>query len=334
MPGNTSDKTTLRLFLQKIQAQYGKANRIWIMDRGIPTEETLREMRASDPPVSYLVGTPRARWDQFKDQFEKLPWQKLRDTVEVKLLAHGDEVYVLAKSQGRQAKEIAIRRRKLVKLLRTLRALRRTRPHPWKRDTLLHKLGAAHKEAGNAWRFVKITVPKARQSVNPDTFRFELLKDKLQDAENRDGHYLLRAFRAGDQAGPLWELYMQLTEIEAAFKTFKSDLHLRPIRHHVGLRIEAHILVCFLAYCLSVTLRKRLEAHAPGLTPRAVLETLSGILMLDVHLPLVDGRELVLPRYTQPEREHRLVLEKVGWALPAQPPPRIRPPRISAAAKG
>ena len=333
MPGNTSDKTTLKLFLQKIQAQYGQAKRIWIMDRGIPTEETLQEMRQSDPPVSYLVGTPRARWDQFKAELEKVPWQKLRDTVEVKLLALGDEVYVLVKSQGRRAKETAIRRRKLARLLRTLRALRRTRQHPWKRDTLLHKLGAAHKEAGKAWGFVKITVPAAHQLVNRDTFQFAVLKDKLKDAQERDGHYLLRAFRAGDQAGPLWELYMQLTKIEAAFKTLKSDLHLRPIRHHLELRIEAHILVCFLAYCLSVTLRKRLEAHAPGLMPQAVLETLSGILMLDVHLPLADGRELVLPRYPQPEPEQRLVLEQLGWELPAQPPPRIRSPQLPAAGK-
>jgi hypothetical protein len=304
------------------------------MDRGIPTEETLQDMRQSEPPVSYLVGTPRARWEQFKEEFEKLPWEKLRDTIEVKLLAHGQEAYVLAKSQGRRAKERAIRRRKLARLLRTLRGLRRTRQRPWKRDTLLLKLGAARKEAGKAWSFVQLTVPKPRQPVHRDTFGFELLKDKLQEAQERDGHYLLRAFRAGDQAGALWELYMQLSEIEAAFKTLKSELHLRPIRHHVQLRIEAHILVCFLAYCLSVTLRKRLEAHAPGLTPRAVLQTLSGILMLDVHLPLVDGRELVLPRYTQPEPEHRLVLEKLGWELPPQPPPRIRCAQVPKASKG
>ncbi len=324
MPGNTSDRTTLRLFLQKIQTQYGQARRVWVMDRGIPTEETLEEMRQSDPPVGYLVGTPRVGWDQFKDRFEKVPWQKLRDTIQVKLLSQDKEVYVLAKSEGRRQKETAIRRRKLARLLRTLRMLRRTRQRPWKRDTLLHKLGAAHKQAGKAWGFVKITLPKARQPVNRDTFQFELLKDKLKDAQQRDGHYLLRGFDAGDQAGPLWERYMQLSEIEAAFKTLKSDLQLRPIRHHVELRIEAHILVCFLAYCLSLTLRKRLEAHAPGLTPRAVLETLSDILMLDVHVPLADGRQLVMPRYTQPEAEHRLVLEKLGWDLPPQPPPRIR----------
>ena len=333
MPGNTNDKTTLRLFLEKIQAQYGQANRIWIMDRGVPTEEILKEMRQSDPPVSYLVGTPRARWDQFKEEFEKVPWQKLRETIEVKLLAQDQEVYVLAKSQGRREKETAIRRRKLVKLLRTLRVLRRTRQRPWRRDTLLHKLGAAHKEAGRAWGFVKITLPAARQPVNRQTFSFELLKAKLREAEHRDGHYLLRAFGAGDQAGSLWEMYMQLTEIEAAFKTLKSDLQLRPIRHHLEQRIEAHILVCFLAYCLHVSLRKRLQAHAPGLTPRAVLETLSGILMLDVHLPLADGRQLVLSRYTQPEPEQRLVLEKLPWELPPQPPPRIRAQEASAALK-
>ena len=334
MPGNTNDRTTLKGFLQKIQTQYGQARRIWVMDRGVPTEETLQEMRQSDPPVGYLVGTPRARWEQFQEQWEKVPWQKLRDTIEVKLLSQGEEVYVLAKSQGRRQKETAIRRRKLARLLRTLRVLRRTRQRPWKRDTLLHKLGAAHKEAGKAWSFVKITVPKARQAVNRDTFQFELLQDKLQEAQQRDGHYLLRGFGAGDQGGPLWERYMQLSEIEAAFKTLKSDLQLRPIRHHVEPRIEAHILVCFLAYCLSVTLRKRLQAHAPGLTPRAVLETLSGILMLDVHIPLADGRELMMPRYTQPEAEHRLVLEKLGWELPPQPPPRIRRAQVQGPANG
>lgn len=324
MPGNTSDKTTLRAFLEKIEKQYGKAKRIWVMDRGIPTEETLQQMRESDPPVSYLVGTPRARWQEFEKQLAPLSWQKIRDAVEVKVFAQGEEMYVLAKSEGRRAKEVAMRRRKLARLLRTLRALRRARERSWKRDTLLLKLGAARKEAGRAWNFVQITLPKAGEEVNPTTFSFQLLKDKLKAAELSDGHYLLRCFRAGDQGGTLWEIYMQLTEVEAAFKNLKSDLHIRPFRHHLEQRIEGHILVCFLAYCLSVTLRKRLAAHAPGLTARSVLETLSGILMIDVHLPLADGRELILPRYTQPEKEHRLVFDKLGWELPPQPPPRIR----------
>ena len=334
IPGNTRDKTTRQFFLEKIQAQYGKANRIWIMDRGIPTEATWQAMRQSDPPVSYLVGTPRERGDQFQDQFEKRPWQKWRATIEVKLLAHEQEVHGLAKSQGRRAKEIAIRRHKLAKLLRPLRALRRPRQHPGKRDPLLHKLGAAHKEAGRAWNFVQFPVPAAGQPVNRSTFQFALWKDKLREAEARAGHSLLRAFQAGDQPGPLWTSYLQLTEIEAAFKALKLDLPLRPIRHPVQPRIEAHIRVCFRAYGLHVTLRKRLEAHAPGLTPKAVRETLSGLLMRDVHLPLADGRELVLPRYTQPEPEQRLVLAKLGWALPPQPPPRIRSPQALTTLKG
>jgi hypothetical protein len=328
MAGNTSDKTTLRAMVQKVQGQYGTVQRIWVMDRGIPTEETLQEMRTSDPPVSYLVGTPRARWTQFAAQLQTQPWEKIRDTVEVKLFRHEGEIYVLAKSEGRQAKEVAIRRRKLVRLLRTLRALRRTRARPWKRDTLLEKLGAARKEAGRAWGFVKIQKPKAKQPVNRQTFAFELLKDKLEAAELRDGHYLLRAFQAGEQAGSLWSMYMQLTQIEAAFKCLKSELRIRPIRHHVERRVEAHIFVCFLAYCLHVTLRLRLQAHASGLTPQAVLEKLSTILMLDVELPLADGRELVMARYTQPEPEHQLVLQKLGWNLPAQPPPRIRAAQV------
>jgi len=324
MAGNTSGNTTLWEFVQKIEAQYGKANRIWVMDRGIPTEAVLQQMRASDPPVSYLVGTPRARWQQFEEQLQKLPWERVREGVEVKLFAHEGELYVLAKSEGRQAKETAIRRRKLARLLRTLRRLRRERERPLKRDTLLLKLGAARKEAGRAWGFVKLTVPKPKAPVNRETFRFELLRDKLKAAQLRDGHYLLRSYQTGQPAGSLWELYMQLTEIEAAFKCLKSDLRMRPIHHQLEVRIEAHIFVAFLAYCLSVTLRKKLQAHAPGLTPRAVLEKLSTILMLDVHLPLVDGRELVMARYTQPEPEHQVVLEKLGWRLPPQPPPRIR----------
>jgi hypothetical protein len=219
--------------LQKIQSQYGQARRIWIMDRGIPTEETLNEMRQSDPPVGYLVGTPRGRWEELKEAFAGVPWQKLREGVEVKLVSQGQEVYVLAKSQGRREKERAMRRKKLARLLRTLRALRRTRQRLWKRDTLLHKLGAAHKEAGAAWRFVKITLPKPRQPVNRDTFQFELLTDKLQEAQERDGHYLLRGFNAGDQAAPLWERYMQLSEIEGAFKTLKPERCSSVWEHHL-----------------------------------------------------------------------------------------------------
>lgn len=121
----------------------------------------------------------------------------------------------------------------------------------------------------------------------------------------------------------LWQRYVELTEIEAAFKNLKSDLALRPFHHQLERRMEAHTFVAFLGYCLAATLRQRLRVHAPGLTPKAVLEKLATIQMLDVWMPTTDGRWLVLPRYTQPEEEHQLVLEKLKLELPAQPPPRI-----------
>jgi Transposase DDE domain len=321
MEGNTSDRTTLRGFLSKIETQYGRARRVWLMDRGIPTEEVLTEMRAPEREVFYLVGTPRGKIQQYEKKWLELPWQKVRDSVEVKLFAEEGELYVLAKSAGRRAKEQAIRRRKLVRLLWKLRDLRRKSPT---RDQLLLRIGAARKEAGRAFGFVRILLPKEGEAVTRQTFTFKLDKDKLQKAELRDGHYLLRSNLTGEDAAVLWELYLQLTQIEAAFRTLKSELGLRPIYHQLENRVEAHILVAFLAYALSVTLKQRLQALAPGLTPRAVLEKLATLQMLDVCLPTTDGRWLIMPRYTQPEPDQALMLHQLNLSLPSQPPPRIK----------
>jgi hypothetical protein len=321
MEGNTSDRTTLRGFLAKIEAQYGRARRVWLMDRGIPTEEVLQQMRAPEREVFYLVGTPRGKIQQYEKKWLELPWQKVRESVEVKLFAEEGELYVLAKSAGRRAKEHAIRRRKLVRLLWKLRDLRRKSPA---RDQLLLRIGAAKKDAGRAFGFVRIHLPQEGESVTRQTFTFQPDKGKLQKAELRDGHYLLRSNLVGEDATVLWELYLQLTQIEAAFKTLKSELGLRPIYHQLENRVEAHILVAFLAYALSVTLKQRLQALAPGLTPRAVLEKLATIQMLDVCLPTTDGRWLIMPRYTQPEPDQALMLHQLNLSLPSQPSPRIK----------
>jgi len=321
MEGNTSDRTTLRGFLTKIETQYGRARRVWLMDRGIPTEEVLTEMRAPEREVFYLVGTPRGKIQQYEKKWLALPWQKVRESVEVKLFAEEGELYVLAKSEGRRAKEQAIRRRKLVRLLWKLRDLRRKSPA---RDQRLLRLGAAKKEAGRAFGFVRILLPREGEAVTRQTFTFQLDQDKLQKAELRDGHYLLRSNLAGEDPAVLWELYLQLTQIEAAFKTLKSELGLRPIYHQLENRVEAHILVAFLAYALSVTLKQRLQALAPGLTPRAVLEKLATIQMLDVCLPTTNGRWLIMPRYTQPEPDQALMLHQLNLPLPSQPPPRLK----------
>jgi transposase len=321
MDGNTSDRTTLRGFLDHIEKTYGKARRVWVMDRGIPTEALLAEMRNPERQMFYLVGTPKGRVNQHEKKWLDLPWQQVRESVQVKLYEHEGELYVLAKSEGRQAKEKAIRRRRLARLLRKLRVMRHSLP---KRDQLLLRIGAAKKEAGRAFGFVKIRVPKAEEEVTRETFTFATDKERLRKAQQRDGHYLLRSNLTGEDPGVLWERYVQLTQIEAAFKTMKSELGLRPIYHQLGHRVEAHILVAFLAYCLLVTLKNRLQALAPGLTPRAVLETLAPMQMLDVIFPTTDGRRLVMPRYTQPTPEQKLLLHQLQLTLPDQPPPRIQ----------
>jgi transposase len=320
MDGNTSDKTTLRGFLDKIENLYGKARRVWLMDRGIPTEAILQEMRDPAREMFYLVGTPKARVTKYEKQWLDLPWQRVRESVEVKLFSRDGELYVLARSEGRQAKEIAIRRKKLARLLRKLRAMRRSCP---KRDQLLMRVGSAKTEAGRAFGFVKINLPPASHEVTRQSFTFVLDKARLKEAERRDGHYLLRTNLVAEDPAVLWDRYMQLTQIEAAFKCLKSDLGIRPIYHQLEHRVDAHILVAFLAYCLSVTLKHRLTAYAPGLTPRAVLEKLGSIQMLDVILPTTDGRCLVMPRHTEPEADLALLLHHLNLALPPQPPPRI-----------
>jgi transposase len=326
MDGNTSDKTTLRSFLDKIESLYGKARRVWLMDRGIPTEAILTEMRRARQATFYLVGTSRAKVKQYEQKWLELSWQKLRESVEVKLFAQDGELYVLAKSEGRQAKEMAMRRKKLARLLRKLRAMRRSCPT---RDQLLMRVGAAKTEAGRAFGFVKINLPKTGQAVTRETFTFQLDKVKLKESELRDGHYLLRTNLVAENPAVLWDRYMQLTQIEAAFKCLKSDLGIRPIHHQLEHRVEAHILIAFLAYCLTVTLKHRIRAHAPGLTPRAVLEKLAAIQMLDVSFPTTDGRRLVMPRYTEPNPEQALLLHQLNLVLPQQPAPRITAPASS-----
>jgi transposase len=321
MNGNTSDRTTLRGFLKQIEDTYGKAQRVWVMDRGIPSEAMLQEMREPQRQTFYLVGTPKSRIQQHEQKWLDLPWQKVRDAVEVKLYEHEGELYVLAKSQGRQAKEMAMRRKRLARLLRKLRAMRRSLPQ---RDQLLLRIGAAKKEAGRAFGFVKIQLPKADQAVTRETFSFQLNKAKLKAAQQRDGHYLLRSNLTGEDPAVLWARYVQLTQIESVFRTLKSELGIRPIYHQLEHRADAHVLIAFLAYCLQVTLQSRLMVHAPGLTPAAVMTKLATIQMVEVWIPMQDGRWLVLPRHTQPDKDVQALLDHLHLTLPSQPPPRIK----------
>jgi len=330
LPGNTADCTTLGGMLRKIEAQYGKANRIWVMDRGIPTEEVLAEMRAADPPVSYLVGTPKGRLSKLEKQLVTLPWQAVREGVDVKLLPHpstsaqDQELYVLAQSRSRIHKERGMRRRKLKWLWARLKQVSAMNIG---REELLMKLGDARGKARAAWRLIDIEV-----APEGATFSFALNRQKLRQVRRREGRYLLRTNFCGRDPAHLWQFYIQLVEVEAAFKNMKDDLNLRPIFHQLEGRIEAHIFVAFLAYCLHVTLRARLKPLAPGLTPRAVLDKLAAVQMLDVRFPTTDGRTLVMSRYTELNVDQKLLVKQLKLNLPPQPPPRIQTPEKPAPA--
>lgn len=345
LAGNTPDHSTLADFLERIETLYGKARRVWVMDRGIPTKATLRRMR--DERIGYLVGTPKHLLKEMEKDLLSKPWEQVHEGMRVKLLEREGELFVLAQSRDRRKKENAMRRRRLKALVKGLNRLKhqmvpRKRRRTLTRDHLLRKVAVLRKEAGRIASFVAIREPEVGEEVNRQTFVCTFDRHEWRKSIESDGSYILRAWLPWDdwpagmdkQAPALWEWYMQLTHVEEAFKTLKGDLHLRPIHHQLERRVEAHIMVAFLGYCLQVTLRQKLQRHAPGLTPRETLASLGAIKMVDVHLPTTDGRTLILPRFTEPQAEQRMILEKLGLALPPQPPPRIRAAAAMAAAAG
>lgn len=318
LPGNTADKTTLPAMLELVQKRHGQAQRIWVMDRGVPTEAVLAQMRAGAPPVHYLVGTPKARLNRMEAALTERPWVEVRAQLRVKSLCEDGEIYVLTESPARVDKERSMRRRALKKYWKRLSELSRLKSPT--RDELLLKLGQAAGEAGATARLVVATM----SAEGVLTYRLE--RDKLRVVRRREGRYLLRTNLTDYDPDTLWRYYMQLVFVEEAFRTLKGDLAIRPVYHQKPERIEAHLFVAFLAYCLSITLRQQLRGLAGGLMPRAVLEKLATVQMLDVRVPTTDGRELLLIRRTEPAADVALVLQQLELALPAQPPPRIRMP--------
>jgi len=264
--GNTHEASTLREFLDRVENRYGRARRTWLMDRGIPTEETLEEMRSRG--IDYLVGTPKGRLTKMEKPLLEQPWIRARESVSVKVLQQEDEFYVYVESKDRVAKERSMRRRKLKRLWARLGELRVRKQ--LSRDALLMSLGAAKKEAGRAWRLVAIHLPEKDEPVDVTTFCYELDREK-----------------------------------------FRRTM------------LEAHIFLSFLAYCLHATLRNLARNHAGGLSPRAIVEKLSAMQMIDVHLPTTDGKHIVLSRYTEPEPDVALLLAQFQLTLPAQSPPKV-----------
>ena len=318
-PGNTRDTATLGEFLDRIEKRYGKFRRTWLMDRGIPTEEMLEKMR--ERGIDYLVGTPKGHLTWVEKPLLEKTWVEARENVRVKILQQESEFYVFVESQDRVAKERSMRRRRLKRLWASLSELRNRKSIT--RDDLLMHIGAFKKEAGRDFRLVNISIPKPQEPVNENTFLFSLNRERLRQAYRREGRYLLRSNMQADAPETVWETYLLLTRIEQAFKDLKGSLSIRPLWHQLERRIEAHIFVSFLAFCLHTTLRNLARGRASGLTSEAIMEKLSSMQMIDVHLPTTDGRHIVMSRYTQPEKDVSLLLAQLGLTLPEQPPPKV-----------
>lgn len=318
LAGNTAEKTTLADLLTKIESMYGKSRRVWLMDRGIPKEETLALMRNTG--VDYLVGTPRKLLDSFQESLLDVPWQQARTDVYVKSIEAEGETYVLAKSHSRRQKERAIRHRKLRQYLSGLASLQKNYRD---RDRFFKRLGVLLHLAGSSSKCVDLQLPPEGEKVSSHNFKYSFNPQAYRHMIHRDGKYFLRTNQTGKDPIELWEQYMLQTRVEQAFRELKSPLSVRPIHHQLENRVDAHIFVAFLSYCLQTTLRQKLKVCAPGLTSQAVLEVFSKIQLLDVYIPTQDNRTLHLQRYTEPEKEHKILLEKLNLRLPAQAPPKI-----------
>jgi len=314
--GDRADVTTLEAMLDQVEVKHGRARRIWVFDRGIVSEANLQGLRQRG--AQYVVGTPRRRLEAYEKQLLEGSWQQVSKSVQVQLIEQQQETYVLARSVDRAQKEEAMRWRQIRGLMRDLVKLRRsirkgTLVDPRK---VLMRLGRLSERWPRAWQYVAAEWKERKLSWRWD-------RPALRLAQHRDGAYLLRTNLSDRSPESLWRMYVQLTEVEAVFRALKSDLAIRPIWHWVGPRVEAHVMVAFLGYCLWVCLKQKLKATAPALSPWQVLDQFKRVVQVEVWFKLKSGGAICLPRITQPEPSQAMLLHQMRWSLPKQPPPRI-----------
>ena len=339
LPGNAHDKGAQMQFIRKLEAKYGKIGNLWLMDRGVPTDETLKQMRESG--YRYLVGARRGHVKDIGDRLDKAEWEEVQKGISVKVVrADGEggmpgDTFVLTRSEARSLKETSMRVKKIRGAMKALFAIdARIGRAKWKaaepskrklgRDELISRLAVARTKAGRAWKLISVKLPKASEEVTPKTFSWHLDWDGIREARAKDeGTYLLRTNLEDCDPKTLWRKYMIQGEIEYAFRELKGDLGLRPVYHQLEDRIEAHIFTSFMALCLLTTLRAIAREHAPGLTPRQIIDKMKTVKMVDVVMPTTDGRVVTLPRYVEPKEDVALMLGALGFTLPAQPPPKI-----------
>jgi transposase len=316
LPGNVRDSATLEAALEAIERKHGQARRIWVFDRGVVSEANLEKLRQRG--AHYVVGTPRSQLKGYEEKLLSGDWQQISQEVRVQLLTEGPETFVLARSEERAQKEAAMRWRQVRGLMGDLVCLRRAIRRGTIKDQakILIRVGRLAERWPRAWAYVAVDWQAGHLSWEWD-------REALRLASLRDGAYLLRTNLNDHRPESLWKMYVQLTEVEAVFRAMKSQLAIRPIWHWVGPRVEAHVMVAFLGYCLWVCLKQKLKAAAPSLSPWQLLDQFGRIVQVEVWFKLRAGGAICLPRITQPEPAQALLLHQLGWNLPEQPPPKI-----------
>ena len=327
--GNRADVSTMESILRMVERKYGKARRIWVMDRGIVSEENLAAIRKRGG--QYLVGTPRRQMKRFEAELLKEDWTRVRPDVEVKRIAipQGEETYILCRTAGRKEKEKAIRERFSTRMEAALEALKKSiasgrLKDRYKMERRLGRIQARHPQVNDLF---EVTLQDTPAGVH---LLWEMKKDREAWRDLREGAYMLRTNLQADSAEQMWSMYMQLTEAEASFRALKSELSIRPLFHQKESRVKAHVLVAFLGYALWVTLKHLLQ-HRPAmvpqlsvsgvvnaqlLSPMKALALLSTLQSADIVLPTTDGREIRLRRITEPTAEQKSLLHQLRLSLP------------------
>ncbi len=327
--GNRADVSTMESILRMVERKYGKARRIWVMDRGIVSEENLAAIRKRGG--QYLVGTPRRQMKRFEAELVKDDWTQVRPDVEVKQIAipQGEETYILCRTAARKEKEKAIRKRFSTHMEAALEALRKSiasgrLKDRYKMERRLGRIQARHPQVNDLFEVALRDTPAGVRLL------WEMKKERAAWRDLREGAYMLRTNLQADSAEQMWSMYMQLTEAEASFRALKSELSIRPLFHQKEPRIKAHVLVAFLGYALWVTLKhllRRRPAIVPQpstsgvdntqpLSPMKALALLSTLQSADIVLPTTDGREIRLRRITEPTTEQKSLLHQLGLDLP------------------
>lgn len=326
--GNRADVSTMETMLRMVERKYGQARRIWVLDRGIVSEENLQAIRKRGG--QYLVGTPRSQMKQFEEELLRDDGTQVRPDVEVKKvpIPQGEETYILCRTAGRKEKEKAIRNRFSARMEEALKRLAKTiqTGHLKDRHKMERRLGRIQARHPQVSDLYEVALGETPHGVRLQWF---IKEDRKVWRGLREGAYMLRTNLQGGAAEELWSRYMQLTEAEASFRALKSELSIRPLFHQLESRVKAHLMVAFLGYALWVTLKHLLKrrvlpqpslsgvTNAQPLSARKALSLLSTLHSADIVLPTTDGREIRLRRITEPTAEQKALLNQLGLTLPA-----------------